>query len=90
MQSTTYHLTITLPDGKYARATVIYLQPQAARWREQTMRVHITCGEWIEPYWHPASYAAGNQITRGQFIPHTYKLGDAHGWMYEGTFERDA
>lgn len=33
--------TITLPDGKFARARVVYLQPKAERRREQSATVHI-------------------------------------------------
>jgi hypothetical protein len=42
---TNHHLTVTLPSGKPAHAPqvapVVYLQPKAERWREQTAEVHI-------------------------------------------------
>ncbi len=52
-EPTNHTLTITLPDGKTVHATVTYLQSKAERatsgTRERTVRVHITCGEWIAP-----------------------------------------
>lgn len=53
--SANHHLTLTLRDGKTARATVVYLQPKGERWREQTATVHILCSDWLDPYAYMAS-----------------------------------
>ena len=38
--------------------------------------MHIACSEWLNPYWHKAIYATGDQTFSGQFMPHAYELGE--------------
>lgn len=83
-----HRLTITLREGKTARASVVYLQPKETRLREESAVVHVTCSEWLDPNWYSAIYVAGERSFGGQYLPHAYELGDKAGYKFMGTFER--
>jgi hypothetical protein len=84
---TNHHLHITLPDGKSARATVVYVQPNDERWREERAEVHIVSADWLDSYTYPAVYTTPTQSVSGTLFVYGYADHNDQ-WLFKGTFTR--
>lgn len=78
---------VTDRTGHEIRGKVVYLQPKADRWREESAEAHITCLEWLDPYLHDAVYIMPAQSVAGTYSVHRY-ISEGNLWCFMGTFTR--
>jgi hypothetical protein len=84
---TNHYVTVTDRSGKQIRGQVVYIQPKAERWNEDSAVVHIVTSEWLEPSAYPGIYATPTLSVAGIYSVDGYIREDVQ-WRFMGTFNR--
>ena len=82
-----HSITITDRHGKQLRGRVVYIQPKAERWQEDSAEVHIVTGDWLDCHVYPAVYVMPAQSVSGTYAVHSY-IREDDLWRFMGTFHR--